>query len=219
MSERLAFNGVDADTGEPLFLPAEAAAVAAEALAEVGDPQHLKALKARQHAADGTFLGLTTRADPDRLEEAGWGVIFARELGDDPADVREALKPLLAWREGEAGARFWEYAGNRAPVLTGPTPETALDFAARHGQGPGPVDPKLMPYYVLIVGSPEQVSYLFQYQLATQFAVGRPLVSADAPVVKKIHDAAQADGGGYRSLITAIVTSDLVQMTRTERIQ
>jgi hypothetical protein len=50
----------------------------------------------------------------------------------------------------------------------------------------------------------------------TQFALGRPLVESDAPAVDKIHESAQKGGGTYASLITAIVTSDLVRMTQTE---
>ncbi|MEX2169065.1 MAG: DUF1592 domain-containing protein [Pirellulales bacterium] len=50
----------------------------------------------------------------------------------------------------------------------------------------------------------------------TQFAVGRPLGAEDAPVVADIHRAAQHNGGTYASLMTAIVTSDLVMRTRTE---
>ncbi|WP_339733471.1 DUF1592 domain-containing protein [uncultured Gimesia sp.] len=50
----------------------------------------------------------------------------------------------------------------------------------------------------------------------TQFALGRPLVASDARILDQIHKAAQKKGGTYSSLITAIVLSDLVQMTRTE---
>jgi hypothetical protein len=50
----------------------------------------------------------------------------------------------------------------------------------------------------------------------TQFAAGRPLGADDAHVVADIHKAAQQDGGTYPSLITAILLSDLVQLTRTE---
>lgn len=50
----------------------------------------------------------------------------------------------------------------------------------------------------------------------TQFALGRPLVAADARIIDQIHNTAQKDGGTYSSLITAIVLSDLVQKTRTE---
>lgn len=45
----------------------------------------------------------------------------------------------------------------------------------------------------------------------TQFALGRPLTAADAPIVGEIHKASQAAGGTYPSLMTAIVSSDLVQ--------
>jgi hypothetical protein len=50
----------------------------------------------------------------------------------------------------------------------------------------------------------------------TQFALGRPLGAADARAVRRIHQAAQKDRGTYQSLITAIVTSDLVMMNRIE---
>jgi hypothetical protein len=50
----------------------------------------------------------------------------------------------------------------------------------------------------------------------TQFSLGRPLGSDDAPIVQQIHRAAQKNGGTWPSVITAILTSDLVRMTRTE---
>ena len=53
----------------------------------------------------------------------------------------------------------------------------------------------------------------------TQFALGRPLLAADAPVVAEIHKTSQKNGGTYSSLITAIVMSDLVQQSRTEADQ
>jgi hypothetical protein len=49
-----------------------------------------------------------------------------------------------------------------------------------------------------------------------QFALGRPLVEADGPILEKIHESARTGGGTYSSVITAIVMSDLMQMTRTE---
>ncbi|MBW3599962.1 MAG: DUF1592 domain-containing protein, partial [Planctomycetes bacterium] len=44
-----------------------------------------------------------------------------------------------------------------------------------------------------------------------QFALGRPLVEADEPIIAEIHQAAQKNGGTYASLITALAMSDLVQ--------
>ena len=67
----------------------------------------------------------------------------------------------------------------------------------------------------LLAGSP-RMQQTMTWKLA-QFALGRPLGQRDAAVLEKINAAAQENGGTYASLITAIVMSDLVQMTRTER--
>jgi hypothetical protein len=69
----------------------------------------------------------------------------------------------------------------------------------------------------LLAGS-ERVRETLTWKI-TQFALGRPLVAADAPVLEKIHDSAWKNGGTYESVITAIVMSDLVQTTRTETSQ
>lgn len=49
-----------------------------------------------------------------------------------------------------------------------------------------------------------------------QFSLGRPLGFTDAPAVQKIHQTAQKNGGTWSDLLTALVTNDLVRMTRTE---
>lgn len=53
----------------------------------------------------------------------------------------------------------------------------------------------------------------------TQFSLGRPLVAADATIVGRIHAESQKNGGTWQSLISAIVASDLVQLTRTESFE
>jgi hypothetical protein len=45
----------------------------------------------------------------------------------------------------------------------------------------------------------------------TQFALGRPLGAGDAQIVAEIHRQAQEGGGTYQSLMTAIVSSELVR--------
>lgn len=65
----------------------------------------------------------------------------------------------------------------------------------------------------LLAGS-ERVQASLTWKV-TQFALGRPLTSADAPIVTKIHESAKKNGGTYASVITAVVLSDLVQKTRS----
>jgi hypothetical protein len=65
----------------------------------------------------------------------------------------------------------------------------------------------------LLAGS-ERVKESFTWKV-TQFALGLPLGAEDAPALAQIHRAAQEGGGTYASLMTAIVQSDLVQMSRS----
>jgi hypothetical protein len=69
-----------------------------------------------------------------------------------------------------------------------------------------------------LLANSERVSKTLTWKV-TQFALGRPLVSTDARVMDGIHKKSQEGGGTYASLINAIVTSDLVQTTRTENNQ
>lgn len=66
-----------------------------------------------------------------------------------------------------------------------------------------------------LLAASDRVKECLTWKVA-QFTLGRPLTSADVRVVDKIHRTAQKNGGTYASVITAIVNSDLVQMTRTE---
>lgn len=100
--------------------------------------------------------------DTNDLNQAGWGVVFAE--GADPA-LRRALGPLLEWRRSEAGELYRELEYRPG--------ETKNAFLSRHGAGPGPVDPERLPYYLLLVGGPEQIPFSFQQRLGLQRAVGR----------------------------------------------
>ncbi len=50
----------------------------------------------------------------------------------------------------------------------------------------------------------------------TQFAIARPLVPADAAVVDRIHERGWKQGGTYASLMTEILTSDLLRLKHAE---
>ena len=166
----LFFNGLDLTSGDYLLPPMAPADVSRWARGERFDPQHLSELKWRYSQATEGHYGVKEGVDPKKLEETGWGVIFACDA--DPA-IREALSELLTHRQKQATQkkekRYKEYSG---PDGYQPD-ESKTDFLGRHGAGPGAVDPDNVPYYLLIVSDPETIPFSFQYQLDVQYGVGR----------------------------------------------
>jgi hypothetical protein len=170
-SRPLYCNGIDAETGGYLFPPTTAGEIAAVARAELADRREVARLE-RWLERLGPRRRLYQAGDHGDLARAGWGVVFA--AGDPAAPaVREALGELLAHRRNQAGRThesfYQEYAGERG-YLRG---ESRLEFLARHGTGPGAVEPQRMPQYLLLVGDPEDIPWSFQHDLDVQYAVGR----------------------------------------------
>ena len=69
--------------------------------------------------------------------------------------------------------------GERFKVLDYKKGEQARDWYARRGLAPGSIDPEIVPYYLLLIGPPDQIPFEFQYLLGVDYAVGR--LSFDAP--------------------------------------
>jgi hypothetical protein len=162
--DRFCFNGIDGATGEYLQPP-----LTPRELVELLEPG----------AGDLTAPGTRRVAygiDPKSLASSGWGVVFARGA---KSDVRQALEPLFAHRKAQVGSeqpkRFRIYAGDDG-YQDG---ESSGAFMSRHGVGPGPVKPDKAPYYLLLVGGPDEIPYHVQYELDLAFALGR--VSFDSP--------------------------------------
>jgi hypothetical protein len=184
-NEELFFNGINGSTGDYLFAPqtmAEMSEAAQQSLFEKidgesksdpTDDEHLSALidRDRQEAHFGT------KVDEKEISQTGWGIIFARTVGDD---VRDALKVLRQHRLGQAGEDFYkEYQiGGRLSAHEFLSEYNDYLIYGKKGEHNSTsmyeaADPKKVPYYLLIVGDFEEIPFSFQYQLDVQYAVGR----------------------------------------------
>ncbi|PJF27081.1 MAG: hypothetical protein CUN53_05410, partial [Phototrophicales bacterium] len=149
------FNGVDI-SGEYAIAPAAPKQVADWALGKA-DPEYLGDIRERLIAAEEEA---TREAYIDvSIEAQGWGVIFAGDPANPDQDTREiaalkeALKPLLSWRLGQAGDYYHE-------LKYFPGVDTTNTFFRRRQMSPAEAPiPSQIPYYLLIVGSPEQIPY------------------------------------------------------------
>lgn len=100
----------------------------------------------------------------ESLASAGWGVVFAGSSAEKKRS-REALGPLLAVRRAGAGELFRE--------LELFDDEDATDFRSRLGAAFGPVEPRELPWYLLLVGPIEAVPFDLDFELGLAHAVGR----------------------------------------------
>lgn len=149
--------GVEALTGHlrPPYMPPVPSAVPLDA-------KHVLDREAK-------VLAIVPTSDPKKLEESGWGVIFAADA--DPA-IREALKPLLDRRKEQVGNSqlFKIFDGSKGV----PAGQSAATWLANRGVGLAVVDPENgVPFHLLLIGSPKKISFEFQYTLDLQWSVGR----------------------------------------------
>lgn len=161
-STLLYFNGINGATGGYALPPMSRNQLARYVLREP-PADNLESLLALE---SGALEGLGDPLDLSEPATAGWGVVFAAEA--DPALV-EALAPLLDLRRGQAGDLFHLFNGPNG-VQRG---ESTAGWLERQGTSPGPIRPDVVPYYLLLVGSPEEISFRFQTELDVAYAVGR----------------------------------------------
>jgi hypothetical protein len=120
-------------------------------------------------------LGVVPWVDPCDLAQTGWGIVFPAQM---PRARRRALEhalgPLLDRRRVQAGDLFSIFADGQG-YRPGETADQFLGRAPRRATAANPADPAStgVPYYLLLIGSPEEIPFEFQYQLDVQYAVGR----------------------------------------------
>ncbi|MCG8457586.1 MAG: hypothetical protein MI919_15030, partial [Holophagales bacterium] len=96
------------------------------------------------------------------LAEAGWAWISTEELA---GEARRALEPLLRHRRAQAGELYRE--------LTYVPGEGTVEFRSRLRSPFGRVEPRELPWYLLLVGDPRDLPHGFELELAVPHAVGR----------------------------------------------
>jgi hypothetical protein len=156
-------NGVDATTGRYLLAPMTTAQVAAMAGSEHVDRERVGAFRNVKNALELKHLGLPFDVDPLDISQAGWAIVFHK---DEDSAVKAALQPLITHRSAqvrnEARLKVFEY-------LPG---EDRQGWLARHGVAAGNIEPTRVPYYLLIVGAPTHIPFIFCRELAIEYAVG-----------------------------------------------
>jgi hypothetical protein len=157
--------GIFADRGVPL--PGLNSSDMTALIAREQNPSDAeRASQAREAAI--TDFALTGELDPADLAQAGWGVIF--QAGVDNKAFKDALKPLLDRRREQAGGLFKVFE-NEDGYRSG---ERAVDWLERHGSSLAVVDPSMgVPFYLLLIGSPLEIPFEFQYTLDIFWGVGR----------------------------------------------
>jgi hypothetical protein len=159
MRELIYVNGINGSTGQYQIAPMTPEELVRYIMREQEPPyQDLlveKTNKSEAHYAP--VYGIDAR----NLAEAGWGIIYGAGIGPE---IKEALSPLRRLRAAQSGALFKTYTYRG---------ESSRRFLSDNDTGLGAADPKEMPYYLLIVGSPEEIPFNFQYELDVDRAVGR----------------------------------------------
>jgi hypothetical protein len=178
--QEFVFNGIDGATGGYLTPPMTTHQVVELARDKGVDEDQMEASVRKR--TDGAMEDFVIKAglDPTNLSHAGWGVIFPAVTPSDKeavavqAAIREALQPLLDLRKAQASAiderRYREISGLKSYR---PGERKAAFLRNQLAPTSGSVDPDKLPYYLLVVGSPEQIPSEFQSQLGLQYAVGR----------------------------------------------
>lgn len=173
MSEPLIFNGLDSATGRYLLPPMNDEEMFDRLR---GLPRRLSQEQVeRSRAVEGGF-------DTRQLAAVGWGLVLPESVAAEfsakhGVALRSTLEPLCALRKRQAG---FLYRDDREKPLIYREGESAADFLRRYGlRKQDLVDPYRMPYYLLLVGSPEEIPYQVQFDLGVQYAVGR--ICFDSP--------------------------------------
>lgn len=167
-------NGINGATGDYLVPPISIKDAAQVLLnyqpdQEEADKDKVMAL-IRQKTSQKT-MGLPDFVEPEDFDETGWAIVFHKD--EDPK-VKDAMKKLYDHRlkviRDDFGA---DDADKIVKWIDNYNGESAREWLIKNKADFGTVQPTRMPYYILLVGSPELIPFKFGHWLAGGYAVGR----------------------------------------------
>ncbi|HEX9918251.1 MAG TPA: hypothetical protein VGA87_03735 [Pyrinomonadaceae bacterium] len=196
LPKKIHFNGINGATGAPLIPPMEPAELIE--WIKAGDTDEAPEVKddlrnVREYKKSHLGLIEEFKDHVSNLAKVRWGVIYPRNISEG---VKDALLPLVQARDGVV------LTYNPEAKEGG---ESSQKFRSRHNQPRGRVDPTRLPYYLLIVGSPADIPFKFQYGLDAEHAVGR------------LYFDDEADYGRYVEKLLAY-ESAVAQVSRARRL-
>jgi hypothetical protein len=163
---RFYINGINGDTGEYLSPPLKASDVAAFVKGELRQPAIERFLANVWRKLKKKTLGreLPVGVDAANVAQAGWAVVFH---ADENQAVKDALAPLITHRRTLAGD------DTKVKVLEYRDGEEYNTWLRRYNVAVGRKELSKVPYYLLLVGSPERMPFLFGQLLSVDYVVGR----------------------------------------------
>lgn len=163
-SDLLYPNGLDGETGTYLHPPTSVEALA-DAIWKRQVPPDLPADDPTQDETYDPKRVALVGVDTKDLSQTGWGVMFP--AGVD-RKVKRALEPLLELRRRQVGRSDHYHELHLSPG------QTAEYFLRKLQAGRATaLRPERLPYYLLLVGGPREISYELQLKLGGSVAVGR----------------------------------------------
>ncbi|MEM9557445.1 MAG: hypothetical protein AAGC60_24515 [Acidobacteriota bacterium] len=159
------------------------------------------AYRERQRAARRLALDLRelpSHLDPHNLRHCRWAVLAPPGEGDR---VRSAMWPLIDRRSMEVR--------QEVEVIETYPRESGRAFLERHDETEGTIEPQNLPYYLLLVGDPDQISFEFQYRLGLGRAVGR--IGWSQPIDRASQGTGRErefDRGGLRGYAEAVCAAE-----------
>jgi hypothetical protein len=181
-NELIYFNGIDATTGNPLvnntnletgtpLVGAMSYAAATKLITgQTRDTEKESWLRRIWRVIGEIHLGLPFDVTPEKVEQAGWGIVFHHQ---EDQKVKDALQPLIDHRKQQINKDAI------VKVLEYRTGDDRATWLARHGVGAGSIIPEKVPYYLLFVGGPEKIPFSFCHQIDVEYALG--ILHFDSP--------------------------------------